>query len=135
LYGDDFFHGFHSLELSGQSRPFWKPGFIDDDRGFYITISGDGFKLGFDENKKTPNLLPKMSAPGRVFDCRIPRNLTHLFGNPAVLKVRIRGFASPDFSGFALSEIFTRHMCNGKNLYFNKSTNCSRIQEGSRFFN
>ena len=25
------------------------------------------------------------------------------FGNPAVLKLRIRGFASPDHSGFALS--------------------------------
>ncbi len=28
-----------------------------------------------------------------------------LFGNPAILKMRTRGFASPDFSGFALSEI------------------------------
>ena len=28
-----------------------------------------------------------------------------LFGNPAVLKLRTRGFASPDLSGFALSEI------------------------------
>jgi len=28
-----------------------------------------------------------------------------LFGNPAVLKLRIRGFASPDLSGFALSEM------------------------------
>jgi hypothetical protein len=30
----------------------------------------------------------------------------HLFGNPAILKLRIRGFASPDYSGFALSEYF-----------------------------
>jgi hypothetical protein len=32
--------------------------------------------------------------------------MTHLFGNPAIPKFRTRGFASPDFSGFALSEIF-----------------------------
>jgi len=30
-----------------------------------------------------------------------------LFGNPAVLKLRTRGFASPDYSGFALSETIT----------------------------
>ena len=30
-----------------------------------------------------------------------------LFGNPAVLKLRTRSFASPDYSGFALSEIMT----------------------------
>ena len=29
---------------------------------------------------------------------------THLFGNPAILLVRTRGFASPDCSGFARSE-------------------------------
>lgn len=28
----------------------------------------------------------------------------HLFGNPAILLVRTRGFASPDYSGFARSE-------------------------------
>jgi len=27
-----------------------------------------------------------------------------LFGNPAILELRTRGFASPDYSGFALSE-------------------------------
>ena len=35
-----------------------------------------------------------------------PKMFTHLFGNPAVLNSRTRGFASPDRSGFALSEIF-----------------------------
>jgi hypothetical protein len=30
--------------------------------------------------------------------------MIHLFGNPAILKVRTRGFASPDLSGFARSE-------------------------------
>jgi hypothetical protein len=34
----------------------------------------------------------------------VPRCITHLFGNPAILNDRTRGFASPDFSGFALSE-------------------------------
>ena len=29
----------------------------------------------------------------------------HLFGNPAVLKFRTRGFASPDYSDFAFSEL------------------------------
>jgi hypothetical protein len=29
---------------------------------------------------------------------------THLFGNPAILLFRTRGFASPDYSGFARSE-------------------------------
>jgi len=38
--------------------------------------------------------------------CRDPRAMSHLFGNPAVLSSRTRGFASPDFSGFALSENF-----------------------------
>ena len=28
-----------------------------------------------------------------------------LFGNPAILNIRTRGFASPDYSGFARSEI------------------------------
>ena len=28
----------------------------------------------------------------------------HLFGNPAILFIRTRGFASPDYSGFARSE-------------------------------
>jgi len=37
----------------------------------------------------------------------------HLFGNPAILNVRIRGFASPDLSGFARSESFfkTKVLC------------------------
>jgi hypothetical protein len=42
--------------------------------------------------------------------CRAQEESTQLFGNPAIrlrLKFRrTRGFASPDFSGFALSEIF-----------------------------
>jgi len=32
--------------------------------------------------------------------------MLHLFGNPAILVLRTRGFASPDCSGFALSEFF-----------------------------
>ena len=35
---------------------------------------------------------------------RMPRNMTLLFGNPAILLFRTRGFASPDYSGFARSE-------------------------------
>jgi hypothetical protein len=47
--------------------------------------------------------------------CRAPRNVSHLFGNPAILILRTRGFASPDCSGFALSEILARSLQNGKN--------------------
>jgi hypothetical protein len=58
--------------------------------------------------QKAPDLLPKMSAPGVLPNDRVPGCLSHLFGNPAVrLRIelrRTRGFASPDCSGFALSE-------------------------------
>jgi len=37
---------------------------------------------------------------------RDPRVALLLFGNPAIPVDGIRGFASPDCSGFALSEIF-----------------------------
>jgi hypothetical protein len=48
------------------------------------------------------------SAPcvGNIPDAKM---LTHLFGNPAVLYVRTRGFASPDYSGFARSENVYRY--------------------------
>jgi hypothetical protein len=48
--------------------------------------------------------LPKMSAHGK-YDMTGPKMRVHLFGNPAILNFRIRGFASPDYSGFALSEL------------------------------
>ena len=35
---------------------------------------------------------------------RVPGCISHLFGNPAILLCRTRGFASPDYSGFARSE-------------------------------
>jgi hypothetical protein len=35
---------------------------------------------------------------------RVPGCVSHLFGNPAILIFWTRGFASPDYSGFALSE-------------------------------
>jgi hypothetical protein len=35
---------------------------------------------------------------------RVPGCISHLFGNPAILSFRTRGFASPDCSGFARSE-------------------------------
>jgi hypothetical protein len=38
--------------------------------------------------------------------CRAQEVSTQLFGNPAIPLIRTRGFASPDFSGFAFSEIF-----------------------------
>jgi hypothetical protein len=47
-----------------------------------------------------------MSALVAVKQYRLPRCMSHLFGNPAILNFRIRGFASPDYSGFALSEYF-----------------------------
>ena len=53
--------------------------------------------------KKGAHLLPKMSA---LVSVNIPgaKMQSHLFGNPAILKLRTRGFASPDYSGFARSE-------------------------------
>ena len=38
---------------------------------------------------------------------RLEEGLWIFFGNPAVLKLRTRGFVSPDYSGFALSETIT----------------------------
>jgi len=43
-----------------------------------------------------------------TFNSRVPRCISHLFGNPAIPNIRIRGFASPDCSGFALSEILPK---------------------------
>jgi hypothetical protein len=58
------------------------------------------------ENKKGADLLPKMSALVSVKFIPVAKMHFHLFGNPAILNLRIRGFASPDYSGFALSEYF-----------------------------
>ena len=45
--------------------------------------------------------------------------MIHLFGNPAILKVRIRGIASPDLSGLARSEsIFKTKVLRLKHLHY-----------------
>jgi len=44
------------------------------------------------------------SAPCVGKKYRVPGCISHLFGNPAILLFRTRGFASPDYSGFARSE-------------------------------
>ncbi len=58
--------------------------------------------------KKEHCHLPRMRVLLVSALYRVPRGLTHLFGNPAIrLRLqlrRTRGFASPDFSGFARSE-------------------------------
>ena len=65
---------------------------------------------GTPRGQKSAHPLPKMSAPGVFPIRRGPRWKSHLFGNPAVLPPLrtqwTRGFASPDHSGFALSEFF-----------------------------
>jgi len=56
-------------------------------------------------NKKVLYLLPKMSTHLETSIAGSAMMIAHLFGNPAVLTYWTRGFASPDYSGFARSEI------------------------------
>ena len=54
--------------------------------------------------------IKKSTVIFRRWECSLWRyytgcqDATHLFGNPAILLFRTRGFASPDYSGFARSE-------------------------------
>jgi hypothetical protein len=59
----------------------------------------------------------------------VPRCKTHLFGNPAILNLRTRGFASPDYSGFALSENLSLVAANVELLADPSSTKRSKIDE------
>jgi hypothetical protein len=59
----------------------------------------------------------------------VPRCKTHLFGNPAILNLRTRGFASPDYSGFALSENLSLVAANVELLADSSSTKRSKIDE------
>jgi hypothetical protein len=57
-----------------------------------------------DQQKERSTFRRRSSALDRKTNHR-GQDASHLFGNPAVLIHRTRGFASPDYSGFALSEI------------------------------
>jgi len=81
----------------------------------------------FSRKTKKPIFFPEMglSLPGT--SCDIPAALLRvLFGNPAILFRRTRGFASPDFSGFAFIGVrlvfsFKRPRYPLQNLFDNKT--------------
>jgi len=53
--------------------------------------------------QKSAHPVAEVSASQVIIFKKLEEGRIIFFGNPAVLSVRIRGFASPDHSGFALS--------------------------------
>ena len=76
------------------------------------------------QQKKEHCHLPKMRVLLLSVLYRVPGCISHLFGNPAIrpckMLRRTRGFASPDFSGFACSE-------NLLNLESNQVNHCTAL--------
>jgi len=67
--------------------------------------------------KKEHRHLPKMRVLLVSVRYRVPRGKSLLFGNPAILLFRTRGFASPDCSGFARSENVVLFLTSNVNVF------------------